>query len=113
MCSSDLADAPIPLDEATRERCREGVAALGREGYRVLGVAWKRTSREHTHAVVDDEAALVLAGLLAFEDPPKPSASRALADLAAAGVAVKIITDDDERVTRHVCEAIGVQVPGC
>ena len=37
-CESDAADAPIPLDEATRERCREGVAALGREGYRVLGV---------------------------------------------------------------------------
>ena len=111
-CESDTADAPVPLDEATRERCREGVAALGREGYRVLGVAWKRTSREHTHAVVDDEAALVLAGVLAFEDPPKVSASRALADLAAAGVAVKIITGDDERVTRHVCETIGVHVTG-
>ncbi len=97
-----------PLDDDLRERCRERVAALGREGFRVLGVAWKRTAPDHPHAVVDDESALVLAGMLAFEDPPKASAATALADLAASGVEVKIVTGDDERVTRHLCASLGI-----
>lgn len=101
-----------PLEDDLRERCRERVAALGREGLRVLGVAWKRTAVDHPHAVVDDESALVLAGIVAFEDPPKASASAALADLAKDGVRVKLVTGDDERVTRHLCEALDFPVTG-
>ncbi len=99
-----------PLTDDLRERCRERVASLGREGLRVLGVAWKRTAPDHPHAVVDDESALVLAGMVAFEDPPKPSAAAALTELGRLGVAVKIVTGDDERVTRHLCEALGMPV---
>jgi Mg2+-importing ATPase len=62
--------------------------------------------------VVGDEAALVFAGFAAFLDPPKESAKLALADLAAGGVAVKIVTGDNELVTQHVCAELGMPVLG-
>ena len=59
-----------------------------------------------------DEVELVFAGFVAFLDPPKASAAAAIATLAASGVTVKILTGDNERVTRHVCGELGVQIGG-
>ncbi|MGC2049603.1 MAG: HAD-IC family P-type ATPase, partial [Gallionella sp.] len=86
--------------------------ALGNEGFRVLGIAWKQVPPEHQHAVVDDEAALVFAGFAAFLDPPKESAANALAALARDGVAVKIVTGDNEHVTQYICTRLGMKVTG-
>jgi len=76
------------------------------------GIAWRRVSADHPHAVVSDEAELVFAGLAGFLDPPKESAGPALAALAGSGVAVKIVTGDSERVTQHVCRTLGIPVTG-
>ncbi len=46
-----------PLDDAVRARIVERLESLCREGFRVLGIAWRDVERTHTHAVVDDEAA--------------------------------------------------------
>ena len=62
--------------------------------------------------MVDDESELVLAGFAAFLDPPKASAKPALQALAASGVAVKIITGDNEQVARHVFGELGIPVTG-
>jgi Mg2+-importing ATPase len=78
----------------------------------VLGIAWRDVALDHPHAVVSDESELVFAGFAAFLDPPKASAAQALAALAASGVAVKIVTGDNERVTRHVCTELGVAIEG-
>jgi Mg2+-importing ATPase len=55
---------------------------------------------------------MVFAGFAAFEDPPKESAAAALKALAASGVTVKVVTGDNELVTRHVCEELGLPVEG-
>jgi Mg2+-importing ATPase len=47
-----------------------------------------------------------------FVDPPKPDAATAIRALARAGVEVKILTGDNERITRHICQDIGVTVHG-
>ena len=101
-----------PLDAAARAAITARFEALGREGYRVLGVAWKQTPRDQAHARVSDECDLVFAGFAAFEDPPKASAAAALKALAASGVAVKIVTGDNELVTQHVCAELGLAVTG-
>jgi Mg2+-importing ATPase len=85
---------------------------LGEEGFRVLGIAWRDVALDHPHAVVSDESELVFAGFAAFLDPPKVSAGAALKAMAASGVAVKIVTGDNERVTRHVCTQLGVPIEG-
>jgi Mg2+-importing ATPase len=111
-CEDLEAGRSAALDDSARERLRQRVAALGDQGFRVLGVAIKRVPREHPHAVVDDETGLNFCGLAAFLDPPKASTRAALGALAADGVTVKIVTGDNEHVTRHVCGMVGLEVTG-
>ena len=85
--------------------------ALGEQGLRVLAVA-TRTLPRRGRLREDDEHALVFAGFVTFLDPPRDDAAAALRSLAHAGVAVKIVTGDNERVARHVCNALGLEVTG-
>lgn len=108
----DSADAAVALDDATRARINTLFDSLGEEGFRALGIAWREVPIDHPHAVVSDESELIFAGFAAFLDPPKASAGEALKAMAASGVAVKIVTGDNERVTRHVCAQLGVAIEG-
>ena len=103
---------PRPFDEPARAAARDQHDRLAREGFRVLGIAWKGAPASHASATVGDESALVFAGFAAFLDPPKASAARALHALAESGVAVKIVTGDNELVTQHVCAALNIPVTG-
>ncbi len=104
--------AVVALDAAARTTIDQLFEGLGRQGFRVLGIAWRDVPMEHPHAVVTDETGLVFAGFCAFLDPPKASAALALAALRDSGVKVKIVTGDNELVTRHVCTELGVVVDG-
>ncbi|MEW5756976.1 MAG: magnesium-translocating P-type ATPase [Pseudomonadota bacterium] len=110
--TADGMESAQPLDEPMRIRLQALHDDLAREGFRVLGIAWRRVALDHPHAVVDDETELVFAGYAAFLDPPKVSAAPALHSLAAGGVALKIVTGDNELVTRHVCAQLGIAVTG-
>ena len=105
-------DARIPLDKDARQRIHEVHVALEKEGFRVLGIAWREVPVDHPHAVVGDEAKLVFCGFAAFLDPPKESAGTALAALKASGVMVKIVTGDSDLVTQHVCTQLNIPVSG-
>ena len=100
------------LDEAALVTVHGQSHALEDEGFRVLGIAWREVALDHPHAVVGDETEMVLAGFAAFLDPPKQSAGPALAALAEAGVAIKIVTGDSDRCTRHVCAQLKIPVTG-
>ncbi len=99
----------IPLDAPLRARMdalREERAA---HGLRVLAVAWKdATGRDAIGG--DDDAALVFAGYCVFADPPKLSATGAVARLEAAGVRIKLITGDAAPVARHLLQALNMPV---
>lgn len=102
----------MPLDKAAREQIHATYADLEKEGFRVLGIAWREVPLNHPHAVIGDEAELVFAGFAGFLDPPKESASAALAALKESGVTVKIVTGDSELVTQHVCAQLNIPVTG-
>jgi Mg2+-importing ATPase len=108
----DAAGQSVSLDEAAHTRINALFDSLGEDGFRVLGIAWRDVALDHPHAVVSDESALIFAGFAAFLDPPKASAGQAIAAMAASGVSVKILTGDNERVTRHVCAQLGVPIEG-
>jgi Mg2+-importing ATPase len=101
-----------PITEAARRRIQAQFEALGRDGFRVLGIAWKLEGNEHRHAIVSDETELVFAGFAAFLDPPKASAAPVLKELAEDGVAVKVVTGDNELVTQYVCARLGLPLTG-
>jgi Mg2+-importing ATPase len=100
------------LDAAGRGELIQRFERLGEEGYRVLAVASREVARTHTAATFGDEAALTFQGYLVFVDPPKADAAAAVHALAAAGVEVKILTGDNERITQHICKELGVPVRG-
>jgi P-type Mg2+ transporter len=83
---------------------------LSREGFRVLGVASKTITDEKPIYSFADETDLTLHGFVAFIDPPKENAGESLSMLHEAGIDIKIITGDNELVTRHVCTALGFTV---
>src|SRR6516165_2629703 len=103
---------PLPLDAVARAQAAKVFEALGDDGFRALGVAWREFEPDRSAVTVADERELVLAGFVVFFDPPKESAGIAINALAASGVGVKILSGDNERVTRHVCRELGIPVTG-
>lgn len=101
-----------PVDKNALEKIRTVYTSLEKEGFRVLGIAWREENLEHKHAVVSDETELTLSGFAAFLDPPKESAKTALSALNEIGVVVKIITGDSELVTQHVCTELEIPIQG-
>ena len=96
-----------PLDDTARAVIGERFRAWSEDGLRVLAVA-TRTLALQPRYTRDDERGLTLQGFVAFADPPKATAARALADVAALGVGVKMITGDHHLVARHVARAVGL-----
>ncbi len=97
----------IPLDDAARARLTALYEARGLDGYRVLAVA-SRDVEARTAYGHDDEQAMVFRGFLFFRDPPKLDAARAIADLAALGIKVKVISGDNRHVSAHIARAVGL-----
>ncbi len=97
-----------PLDAEVRERLHGVTRRLNQEGLRVVAVAMKELPPEQRVYAKADESALTLIGYIAFLDPPKESASPGLAALAAHGVAVKVLTGDNELVTAAICRRVGL-----
>jgi Mg2+-importing ATPase len=99
-----------PLDPTHLDAARREMEELNGDGFRVVAVAYKELPLEQTSFSAADERDLILVGYIAFLDPPKDSAAGAIAALAKAGVAVKILTGDNDIVTRKVCKDVGLAV---
>lgn len=95
-----------PLDAPLLARTQAVTTALNAEGLRVVAVAVKTLPPLQTVYSVADECGLTLIGYIAFLDPPKESAAPALMQLAAHGITVKVLTGDNEAVTRQVCRQV-------
>ena len=98
------------LTEEIRQEILAEVAQLNEQGLRVLGVSYKSDLEEDYEYEVKDESDMILTGYLAFLDPPKSSAAPAIETLAEYGVATKILTGDNDKVTQAVCEKVGLDV---
>jgi Mg2+-importing ATPase len=103
----EIAGVVSPLDAEARRRCTAVFERLGAEGYRVIAIGYARVDRRPAFSK-DDEHDLVLAGFVAFVDPPRDDARDVLAELKKEGVRVKVLTGDSELVTVHVCERVGI-----
>ncbi len=84
---------------------------LSRDGYRVLGIAYREFPQTQQTFSIADESDLILLGYIAFLDPPKGSAAKAIASLKQYGVATKILTGDNALVTRKICKDVDLEVP--
>ena len=96
------------LDDSHLTELRRSVDELNADGFRVIAVAVKELPASQAACSLIDESDLLLVGYIAFLDPPKESAARAIAALAKHGVAVKVLTGDNEAVTRKICREVGL-----
>ncbi len=105
----DGASHPIGPDEAGAHAAVP--AALGRDGMRVIAIAWRTLAPDETDWR-RAECALTLAGYVAFLDPPKDSAAAAISGLRALGVDVTVLSGDNATVCAHVCGLVGIEAAG-
>jgi Mg2+-importing ATPase len=105
-------DAIEPLTPELLARIREVTAELNEEGLRVVAVAAKEVPPSKETYGVADESELTLIGYVAFLDPPKESAAPAIKALAEHGVAVKVLTGDNELVTAKICREVRLEQHG-
>jgi len=83
---------------------------LSAEGFRVLAVAYKEIENIKEQYSKDDEQDLILKGYIAFLDPPKPTAKKTIETLKNLGIDFKVLTGDNELVTKKICMDIGIDV---
>ena len=111
ICSeARIGDVTEPMTSEKRAEIRAMTGRLNEDGLRVLIVAVRRDPTGDRAYGVADEAGLTAVGCLAFLDPPKDSAATAIRALNHHGVAVKVITGDNEAVTRKICTEVGLDV---
>ena len=103
----ELEGTRYPVVAAMLDSLGEEYDELSREGFRVLAVASRSVAPRASYSR-DDERDLVLTGYVAFLDPPRETAAPALAALERDGVAVKILTGDNELVTRAIAAHVGL-----
>jgi len=97
-----------PMTDELRREILKTCNRYNMDGLRVLGVAQKTNSSTVGAFSVADENDMVLIGYLAFLDPPKESAADAIAALHEYGVSVKVLTGDNDAVTKSVCKQVGL-----
>ncbi|HYA65989.1 MAG TPA: magnesium-translocating P-type ATPase, partial [Burkholderiaceae bacterium] len=97
-----------PLTAELLTRVRAVTADLNAEGLRVVAVAARDSSAAQEAYGLADERDLTLVGYIAFLDPPKESTKPALDALASHGIAVKVLTGDNDLVTRKICREVGM-----
>jgi len=100
------------LDEETRNKIISAFLSLSEDGLRTLGVGFKYVPRSQTQISANDEEKLIFAGLLSFSDNPRQDARGAIQLLSKDGIQLKVITGDNEHVTRHLCRELNVPVQG-
>jgi len=108
--ASELKGAITPLDADGLATAEGLFRRLSQEGYRVLAVAYREIEARPIYAKAD-ERDLVLVGFAAFLDPPLEGVAETLRALRADGIEVKIITGDNDLVTRKICQQVGL-APG-
>ena len=96
-----------PMEPSLIVGLKEEYESLSNDGFRVLALATKELPGKRICAKAD-ERDLVLRGYVAFLDPPKSTAARALEALHRHGVAVKILTGDNPLISRKVCKDVGL-----
>lgn len=98
------------LSSDVRKKILKTVDGLNDKGFRVLAIAQKSNPSPVGAFGVKDECDMVLLGYLAFLDPPKESTADAIKALKDHGVTTKILTGDNEKVTRTICRQVGLEV---
>jgi Mg2+-importing ATPase len=111
VCENYQVDEDInPLIRLIRDDLLDEYRNLSADGYRVLAIAYREFDKTKQSFAVADESEMTLLGYIAFFDPAKETSAKAIEALTRSGVAVKILTGDNELVTRKVCNDVAMPI---
>ena len=91
-----------------KDEIKEEIEREGKEGKRVLALAFKRVEKDKRELEVQDEKALTFLGYFVFNDPIKTTAKEAMGLSKKLGVKIKIITGDSKEVAGYVASHTGL-----
>lgn len=100
----------LDIDSLIVSDLKEEYDKLSSDGFRVLAIAYKDPGSQKEAYSKDDEKELILKGYVAFLDPPKPTAKKAIEALKKLGIDFKVLTGDNELVTKKICSEVGLDV---
>lgn len=101
-------DKIVMLDNDVREKILHISKKLNEDGLRVLLVAIREFDDRALNYSIEDESNMVLTGFIGFLDPPKPSTRSSIEALLKLGVSIKVLTGDNEIITRKICREVGI-----
>lgn len=99
------------LNEEMQKKIQILFERLSDQGNRVLAVA-KCRLESLKDLNLDQPQGLTFCGFITFMDPPKLSSEKTLQELREAGVEIKILSGDNEKVTQFLCESIHQPISG-
>ncbi|HOR46089.1 MAG TPA: magnesium-translocating P-type ATPase, partial [Caldisericia bacterium] len=97
------------LGQEHMQKAKELVEWSNSNGFRALGLAYREMPKRQEAYCVSDEQEMTLLGFLTFLDPPKVTAKQAIKDLRDLGVSVKILTGDNDLVSKKICSQVGLE----
>jgi len=103
-----ISDKTYEVEKKIQQKFME----LSEEGYRVLAISYKRLKEAKMRYSISDESEMVFLGFIAFLDPPKETARESIKLLERSGIKLKILTGDNEIVTKKICKELGIEVEG-
>jgi Mg2+-importing ATPase len=112
-CSSiERGGTVAPITEDDIEKISALYRAKSEDGFRTLAVCYRELPGDQVTFAPDDEREMTFIGLVTFIDPPKESARESVRDLAQSGIELKILTGDNELVTRKISALIDLDIKG-
>ena len=105
----ELDDEIFPMDPLLLQDLKKEYDRLSADGFRVLAIAYRDCDPKSAYGK-DDEQDLILKGYIAFLDPPKESAAPSITALQSHGITVKVLTGDNELVSRKICSEVGLSL---
>ena len=99
----------VPITKEITEQVNKKAEEMAKDGMQVIALAVKPEYTGVDEYDVEDEVDFTLIGLIAFLDPPKPSAEQTIKELKEYGVDIKILTGDDAFATKNICNAVGIE----
>ncbi len=102
----------LDMEDLILTDLKEEYDNLSADGFRVLAIAYKNVENKKSVYSKDDEQNLILKGYVAFLDPPKPTAKKTIEALRSLGIEFKVLTGDNELVTKKICSEVGLDAKG-
>ncbi|WP_029783881.1 magnesium-translocating P-type ATPase [Candidatus Phytoplasma tritici] len=113
----ELEGKVVPLSDQSKQIVLQQTITYNQKGYRVVGVAQKLISNPKKQPCFTprqiEEKSMVLIGLLTFLDPIKESSTQTIASLQQKGIIVKILTGDNDILTKAIAQKLNIQTNYC